>query len=262
MGILWNLWENGLETPLLLKVACWNSIGWYLFQLDIHLRSNDSCVKLSGQMSISQKVIVNQTEARPIIVSAWSRALNVNTIASSKDYSVYIDVQFLGWDLVHNFFCANHSRWDEWVGPCNAIWKWNLQLAQKMESVSVWAANWISAHSMPNEVSWRLCMVWRNRSVGAGKLWACILHYCWLTDLCDLKSQRDFLVIEHQPPLGIANQRAVSVVERNRAKLSFFVIWTTAANTWRLRHRRVLESVLFHHPEATITMYSNTYWFF
>jgi hypothetical protein len=44
----------------------------------------------------------------------------------------------------------------------------------------------------------------------------------------------------------------------NRNRMRFIVIWTTSASKWRLRHRRVIESLFFHHPDALVLVYSNT----
>ena len=42
------------------------------------------------------------------------------------------------------------------------------------------------------------------------------------------------------------------------SQLTFIWIWTTPPSTFALPNRRSLESILFHHPHARVTVYTNT----
>ena len=58
------------------------------------------------------------------------------------------------------------------------------------------------------------------------------------------------------PPMSLA-AHVLSAARRGGA-LEALLFWTTAADSWGLQERRVLESVFFHHPDAQVTVFTNT----
>ena len=64
-----------------------------------------------------------------------------------------------------------------------------------------------------------------------------------------------------QPPTVDDEDKAVTGAAGAATALaapSFLLLWTTAATDFTLRSRRCLESLLFHHPRATVRIFSNT----
>ena len=49
-----------------------------------------------------------------------------------------------------------------------------------------------------------------------------------------------------------------SLLTSDKNKIVFTFIWTTPPPTFTLRCRRAVESALFHHPDATVYVYSNS----
>lgn len=64
-----------------------------------------------------------------------------------------------------------------------------------------------------------------------------------------------------QPPTVRDEDKAVTGAAGAAPALaapSFLLLWTTAATAFTLRSRRCLESLLFHHPRATVRIFSNS----
>lgn len=64
-----------------------------------------------------------------------------------------------------------------------------------------------------------------------------------------------------QPPTVRDEDKAVTGAAGAATALaapSFLLLWTTAATDFTLRSRRCLESLLFHHPRATVRVFSNS----
>ena len=53
----------------------------------------DNGERAAGRRGASQSVILNQSEPRPIVASAWSKAVEVSG-ASDSDYAVYLDITY------------------------------------------------------------------------------------------------------------------------------------------------------------------------
>lgn len=109
--------ESAFERPRKGWVKGWVAYGAG-FSLDTNVartgRHSIRCSsdKLGMELGISQTVVLNQTEPKPLLFSAWSKAQNV-TGKPSSNYSVYVDLIYNDgtpqWGLTAEFDTGTHD---------------------------------------------------------------------------------------------------------------------------------------------------------
>ena len=116
----------------------------------------DEAVRRSGAASVrcsnasqteargaSYRLILNQTKARPIIVTGWSRAENVSGVADN-DYSIYVDLRYTDgsplWGQTAPFSVGTHD-WEQrrvFIMPAKPIRELSIHALFRSHSGTVW----------------------------------------------------------------------------------------------------------------------------
>jgi hypothetical protein len=174
---------------------------------------------------VKQEVIVNQDEAEVLIFSFWTKSLNVEPLAEVGDYSLYADI----------YYQDGSNEWGYDVELPSGTRNWT------------YVAHAFTPRGLVSKID-IYCMFRYTR----GTAWFDKISITKISDkLCELKHQSTYYNT-------FTPQTLLPALPAPSSSPTFIVIWTTSTASFRLRHRRVIESIFFHHPDARIRMYSNT----
>eukprot|EP01112_Ceratiomyxa_fruticulosa_P014650 TRINITY_DN4212_c0_g2_i7.p1 TRINITY_DN4212_c0_g2~~TRINITY_DN4212_c0_g2_i7.p1 ORF type:complete len:916 (+),score=180.45 TRINITY_DN4212_c0_g2_i7:1189-3936(+) len=221
-----------------------------------------SCVRMRAggdtenpkESYITQEIYINQEIPEPLVFSAWSKAVDVDKFETHGEYSLtaiitYRDETFSTKKTDNSpikFTIPVTTLFHDWnyvVGvfnPVKPIEKVRVSCVFKRHKGTVWFDNIVAAE---------------------------LSHY-----LCELKFQKSFFHHFAPAQLGEPQRKELGIIGNQfskhnhnvnhlsndeRAKL-FISTWCFEQSAFKLRHRRAIESIFFHHPYATVKIYSNT----
>eukprot|EP00026_Physarum_polycephalum_P002364 Phypoly_transcript_02370.p1 GENE.Phypoly_transcript_02370~~Phypoly_transcript_02370.p1 ORF type:complete len:875 (+),score=91.90 Phypoly_transcript_02370:378-2627(+) len=216
---------------------------------------------------ITQEINVKQTRPEAVVLAGWSKAESVEH-TNVGDYCLLADFTYNDGEKANPVtldFTGGTHDWEYNVrvfDPPKPIDRMSLRLLLRVTTGTVWFSN-ISVRNLTTA----LCDL-KRQSTYFGAFRPAVLP--------DLRAQlrnvpitlgglpresqvgiaagRDGLVDFHIHAEEAENGQASA---RDTTSSRFVAIWTSPVNTFKLRNRRVLESIFFHHPNAHLVVYSN-----
>jgi len=237
---------NGdLQTPLL--------FGWQIEgnvtedegmsdYIDFYSKGIKMTNTIEMQSYTTQKVLIQQTHPEPLYISAWSKA---KAVSGQRDYNyaLFLDIESIDGDYYWGFSLPFDVGTHDW----QLQWK-VFRFEKPIQTI-------------------RLYMMFKH----TGTVWFDNVYITSLTsEFCQIKFSSIFLTPAiTDPSLSLAtknndkknkNDNALDNKNTNLVDNTnkFILVWTTPKHKFTLRHRKVLESIFYHHPDAVVQVFSNS----
>ena len=256
--------KNLVKNPSFRSENSHDALGWaphfdgYLLDRDcltdhVDTTTQERCITLhlslrdqeptQSRCAAQWGIQVHQSHPESLVLSGWSRAFNVSG-NPDLDYSLYMDVTFQDGTVsppLHVPFSTGTHDWE---------FKFRI----------------FSFPKPVREVS--ILLLFRQHT---GQVWFDDVDLSVFShSLCKIASLISHFLpsLDHSNSIGSRHIGQVSSIESLDRLLTdgllpspdqiFFLLWTLPLEKFKLQHRRVVEAIIFHHPTATVLIYSNT----
>eukprot|EP01113_Clastostelium_recurvatum_P008775 TRINITY_DN14173_c0_g1_i2.p1 TRINITY_DN14173_c0_g1~~TRINITY_DN14173_c0_g1_i2.p1 ORF type:complete len:997 (-),score=178.73 TRINITY_DN14173_c0_g1_i2:166-3156(-) len=248
-------------------------------------------MKADKKASLWQRVVMNQKEPATLVLSGWSKAVSVDHVApNSPDYALLMYVTYVPSGGGAMAASSSSSRVDPDGKRYDSVFKvpfsggthdWQLavgtfQPERPIQSVVVSCSfarpqgTVLFSRIVLSPLSSHICELHHQakflhssapsslRDVGEGEGGS---HDDGTVD-SEMDAQAD--VAGHHHALNFMKEEHANTGEYNAAREAnppppnFLSVWNRPQKDFRLRHRRAVESILHHHPQSTVQIYSNT----